>query len=236
MTTAESSARRCEDRAYYLFRSLNTRAEGYPRILVFNAYQQAALERLQERGGDRGEQARVVLEEGFPDVASGTRPPPAGFPQPDDSLGITTFLTELVKQPELRDQIWPEDASTDFQWRFRRREQRRTLLSGLARLGASYVDLYLLAIRRLPSFDLRAQAESSEPQMLAREFVGLLFEQQNQAPTFNAFYELSQAAATFDLLLAVNFPDVGTAQLSTLAAKFGDTLQQQVPSVACTAA
>ena len=217
------------DRAYSLFRSLNTRAEGYPRILVFKAYQQAALERLQERGGDRGEQARVVLEQGFPDVASGTRPPPAGFPQPDDSLGITTFLTELVKQPELRDQIWPEDASTDFQWRFRRREQRRTLLSGLARLGASYVDLYLLAIRRLPSFDLRAQAESSEPQMLAHEFVGLLLEQQNQAPTFNAFYELSQAAATFDLLLAVNFPDVGTAQLSTLAAKFGDTLQQQVP-------
>ena len=43
------------------------------------------------------------------------------------------------------------------------------------------------------------------------------------------FYELSQAAATFDLLLAVNFPDVGTASLTTLAAKFGDTLQRQVP-------
>ena len=217
------------DRAYYLFRALNTRAEGYPRILVFNAYQRAALERLQERGGDRGEQARAVLEQGFPDVASGTGYPPAGFPQPDDSLGITTFFTELVKQPKLRDQIWPEDASSDFQERFRRREQRRTLLSGLARLGASYIDLYLLAIRRLPSFDLRAQAESSAPQTLAREFIGLLLEQQNQAPAFNAFYELSQAAATFDLLLAVNFPDVGVAPLSTLAAKFGDTLQQQVP-------
>ncbi len=217
------------DRAYYLFRALNTRAEGYPRILVFNAYQRAALERLQERGGDRGEQARVVLEQAFPDVASGTRHPPAGFPQPDDSLGITTFFTELVKQPELRDQIWPEDASTDFQWRFRRREQRRTLLSGLARLGASYIDLYLLAVRRLPSFDLRAQAESSAPQTLARDFVGLLLEQQTQPPAFNAFYELSQAADTFDLLLAVNFPDVGTAPLSALAAKFGDTLQQQVP-------
>jgi len=146
--------------------------------------------------GDRGEQARVVLEQAFPDVASGTRHPPAGFPQPDDSLGITTFFTELVKQPKLRDQIWPEDASTDFQWRFRRREQRRTLLSGLARLGASYIDLYLLAIRRLPSLDLRAQAEGSAPQTLAREFVGLLLEQQDQPPGFNAFYELSQAAAT----------------------------------------
>ncbi len=217
------------DRAYYLFRALNTRAEGYPRILVFNAYQRAALERLQELGGDRGEQARVVLEQAFPDVASGTRHPPAGFPQPDDSLGITTFFTELVKQPALRDQIWPEDASPDFQWRFRRREQRRTLLSGLARLGASYIDLYLLAIRKLPSFDLRAQTESSAPQTLAREFVGLLLEQQGHTPGLNAFYELSQAAATFDLLLAVNFPDVETAPLSTLAAKFGDTLQQQVP-------
>lgn len=217
------------DRAYYLFRALNTRAEGYPRILVFNAYQRAALERLQELGGDRGEQARVVLEQAFPDVASGTRHPPAGFPQPDDSLGITTFFTELVKQPALRDQIWPEDASPDFQWRFRRREQRRTLLSGLARLGASYIDLYLLAIRKLPSFDLRAQTESSAPQTFAREFVGLLLEQQGHTQGLNAFYELSQAAATFDLLLAVNFPDVETAPLSTLAAKFGDTLQQQVP-------
>ena len=217
------------DRAYYLFRALNTRAEGYPRLLVFSAYQRAALERLQERGGDRGEQARVVLEEAFPDVASGTRHPPAGFPQPDDSLGIATFFTELVKQPALRDQIWPKDALPNFHRRFRRREQRRTLLSGLARLGASYIDLYLLAIRTLPSFDLRAQAESSAPQTLAREFVGLLLKQQGQTPGLNAFYELSQAAATFDLLLAVNFPDVDTAQLSTLAAKFGDTLQQQVP-------
>ena len=217
------------DRAYYLFRTLNTRAEGYPRILVFNAYQRAALERLQERGGDLGEKARAVLEERFPDVASGTQRPPTGFPQPDDSLGITTFFTELVKQPKLRDQIWPGDASPGFQKRFRRREQRRTLLSGLSRLGASYIDLYLLAIRKLPSFDLRAQAESSAPQALAHDFIGLLLEQQNQAPAFNAFYELSQAAATFDLLLAVNFPDVGAAPLSTLAAKFGDTLQQQVP-------
>ena len=52
---------------------------------------------------------------------------------------------------------------------------------------------------------------------------------QMQTPGFHAFYELSQAAATFDLLLAVNFPDVGTAPLPTLAAKFGDTLQRQVP-------
>ena len=218
------------DRAYSLFRALNTRAEGYPRILVFNAYQRAALERLQERGGDLGEKARVVLEERFPHVESGTRQPPAGFPQPDDSLGISTFITELVQRQELRQQIWPEDASTSFLHRFRRREQRRVLLSGLARLGASYIDLYLLAIRRLGSFDLRAQSESGAPQTLAHDFVALLERQmQMQAPGFHAFYELSQAAATFDLLLAVNFPDVGTASLTTLAAKFGDTLQRQVP-------
>ena len=218
------------DRAYSLFRALHTRAEGHPRMLVFNAYQRAALERLQERGVDLGEKARVVLEERFPHVESGTRQPPAGFPQPDDSLGITTFITELVQRQELRQQIWPEDASTSFQHRFRRREQRRVLLSGLARLGASYIDLYLLAIRRLGSFDLRAQSEPSAPQTLARDFVALLERQmQKQVPGFHAFYELSQAAATFDLLLAVNFPDVGTASLTTLAAKFGDTLQRQVP-------
>ena len=218
------------DRAYSLFRALNTRAERYPRMLVFNAYQRAALERLQKRGGDLGEKARVVLEERFPHVESGIRQPPAGFPQPDDSLGISIFITELVQRQGLRQQIWPEDASTSFQHRFRRREQRRVLLSGLARLGASYIDLYLLAIRRLGSFDLRAQSESSAPQTLARDFVALLERQmQMQAPGFHAFYELSQAAATFDLLLAVNFPDVGTAQLTTLAAKFGDTLQRQVP-------
>ena len=50
-----------------------------------------------------------------------------------------------------------------------------------------------------------------------------------QVPGFHAFYELSQAAETFDLLLAINFPDVPNGPLRMLAKRYGATLQRQVP-------
>ena len=53
-------------RAFAIFRQLTSREAGYPRILVFQAYQAAALERMQEASGEIGEQARVILDERFP--------------------------------------------------------------------------------------------------------------------------------------------------------------------------
>ena len=99
----------------------------------------------------------------------------------------------------------------------------------MARLGASYIDLYLLAIKQLGSFALRQETESDEPvRDLAHAFVELL-EEQSREPGFNTFYELSQAAQFFDLLVGVNFPDVRGGKLDQLALRFGSILQRQVP-------
>ena len=215
--------------AYLHFTHLTRRAKGYPRRQVFLAYQQAALELIEKSGGTLGDQASVILDERFPDPRSGTLEPPEGFPGPGQAIGLTSFFTELAKRQTLRMQIWPEDSIDDFRQRFRKCEQRRELISAMARLGASYIDLYLLAIKQLGGFTLRQETDSDAPaQNLAQSFVELL-DRQSREPGFHAFYELSQAAKCFDLLVGVNFPDVPKGKLDQLAGWFGATLQRQVP-------
>ena len=215
-------------RAYRHFTHLTQRERGYARLHVLRAYQQAALELIEQAGGRLGNQARIVLDERFPDPRGRTAEPPASFPGPEQAIGLTSFVTELLKHPDLRRQLWPEDGG-DFRQRFRRREQRRELLSAMARLGASYVDLYLLAIKQLGSFALRQETESDEPvRDLVHAFIALL-KTQSQQPGFHAFYELSQTGESFDLLVGVNFPDVPAGRLDQLASWFGSTLQRQVP-------
>ena len=116
---------------------------------------------------------------------------------------------------------------SDFRATFRRREQRRELFSALARLGAAYIDLYLLGIKQIGSFELR-QPDDQTASDLATEYVDLLNRQQHQSG-IHAFYELSQTAKTFNTLVAVNFPDLEQQKLSTLARYFGTILGQQVP-------
>ena len=129
----------------------------------------------------------------------------------------------------MRKRLWPEKCTSNFQADFRRREQRRELLSAIARLGAAYIDLYLLAIAALGSFSLGRQSEQAEPaEKLAVEYVGLL-ERQMAEPGFHAFRELSEASDVFDNIVAVNFPDVPMADLPELARIYGSTLQKQVP-------
>ena len=184
---------------------------------------------LVSAGGRLGEKAEIVLQERYGGRVPEAGPTPDGFPGPADSIGAVTFFTELVKSPELRQRIWPAKPDVDFRAYFRAREQRRELLSALARLGAAYIDLYLLAIRELGSFALRQETETERPERrLAREYVKLLADQMG-TPGFHAFYELSNAAESFDLLLAVNFHQVPKAPLSDLAGIYGRTLQRQVP-------
>jgi hypothetical protein len=99
----------------------------------------------------------------------------------------------------------------------------------MARLGGAYVDLYLLAIRQLGSFKLGRAADSeAAAEQLAAAYLDLL-ENQMAEPGFHAFRELSSAAESFDLLVAVNFPDAPGAPLHELAGLYGATLQRQVP-------
>lgn len=219
-------------RGYAMFTTLSRSAKGYPRYRVYQAYQAAALALLAERGGDMGGRARTVLDERFAGPVAGEAAAPAGFPGPEVGIGITTIFSELAARPSLREELWPDDGSGDFRARFRRREQRRELLSAMARLGAAYIDLYLLAIADLGSFargGLGADADASDrATRLARAYADLL-EKQSSEPGFHAFRELSLAARAFDLILAVNFPEVPELPLHELASLYAATLQKQVP-------
>ena len=213
--------------AYFLHRT--KQAEGYPRYYVFEAYQSAALHLLAQAGGDRASQVSEVLKRRFPDFHGERIDPPRGFPQPESSIGTTTFFTELVRHPELRRELWPDEEAGTFAERFRRREQRRELLSAMSRLGAAYIDLYMLAIEEVGSFELKpAPAGGRASRSLAQRFVALLAKQREHSG-FHAFSELRGAAEAFDTLIGVNFPNVPDGKLSTVAEIFGRGLQHQDP-------
>ena len=216
-------------RAFGLFSKRTERKEGYPRLYVFEAYQIAALQLIEKRCADLRQKAITILEERFPFHTETSGEPAKRFPGPQEWIGITTFFTELRWRPELRQKLWPEKEKDSFRAQFRDRELRRELLSGMARLGGAYIDLYLLGIKQLGTLDLNAEATSKRPDVeLIRDFLDLL-QTQSYENRFNAFYELHQAAKTFDTLVNVNFPELHHAQLPQVAAIYGRTLQRQVP-------
>lgn len=210
------------------------RAGRYPRYYVFEAYQAAGLHLMAEkRCGDLARKASDVLNARFPDHHGERRDPPDGFPSPRSAIGVTTFFTELVRKGCLRRELWPRPKGEEagFAESFRRREQRRELLSTMSRLGGAYIDLYLLAIRQLGSFEHGSQAagDHESGQSLGSSFVDLLAEQRQRPGCFHAFAELKGAADAFDTLIKVNFPEAPTAELSKLAELFGRSLQKQNP-------
>ena len=215
--------------AWGYFRHRTKQAVGYPRYYVFEAYQSAALHLLAEAGGEEAGRASEVLKRRFPDFHGERLDPPKGFPPPDSALGIATFFTELVRSRSLRQKLWPVDDAGTFAERFRRRELRRELLSAMSRLGAAYIDLYLLAIKEIGSFHHeRALAGDGASSSLAQRFVALLAEQRAHSG-FHAFAELSGAAEAFNNLIAVNFPNASNVELSKSAEIFGRGLQHQNP-------
>lgn len=217
------------EHAYGQFRELSQQATGYPRRIVFESYQMAGLILLTRSASETAEQAQIILQERLRSSTEVTKSPPTGFPGPEAGLGVKTFFTSLALRDELRARIWPHEPAEDFRAEFRRSEQRRELLSAMARLGVAYVDLYLLAIHQLGSFDMGAEAGATDVVAeLARSFLGLL-EQQMDTPGLHAFSELSKAGENFDLLLNLNFPEVPGAPLHELTSLYGATLQKQVP-------
>ncbi len=215
--------------AYGFFRERSRQREGYPRLYVFEGYQVAGLVLLRERGGKIGKRAGTILVERFSDTRHVATEPPAGFPGPEAGLNLETVFTELRCRPALRKLLWPKPPDhEDFRTAFRRREQRRELLSTMARLGAAYVDFYLLAIEQAGSFSVGQRMATESAPDLARNFVELLEKQRGEAE-FHAFHELSQAAAAFDYIVAVNFPEVPSRPLPELARYYAATLQKQVP-------
>ena len=215
--------------AYGNFKNLSRQKKGYSRLYVYEAYQMAALRLIKDVGNTIGKKAGIIINERYPEGTLQHETAPQGFPDPEEMIGISTFFTELVKVPELRSKIWPDEIADDFRQGFRRREQRRELISALSRLGASFIDLYILAIKAIGSFSSGRQSYPDRSDYdLARGFVKLLKEQMRDNK-FNAFYELSNSSNTFDLILAMNFPSVHSSRLIDLPTIYSATLKKQVP-------
>jgi len=224
--SVEDLVQRLRPLAYARFSIRKQQESRYPRAHVFEAYQVAALQLLEQHGGSLGRHAAIVLRERFDSPARSGGDPPPGFPDPGGSLGASTFFTELARDADLRDSIWPDEQSGEFNTHFRRREERRELISAMARLGLSFVDLYLLAVEELGSFSEGRQAGVETD--LPRRFVALLRDQRGTAE-FNAYHELEAAATHFDLIMSVNFPEIREARITDFSRIFAQTLGHQVP-------
>jgi hypothetical protein len=126
----------------------------------FEAVQAAAIEWLKEVNGPHPELAKVVWHERF----EYSKPASIATDAPDigDWLECRTFFTELRRRPNLRQRIWPEPKIGDLTQFFREQEIRARMLAATARLGHSFIDLYILTIRRLGSLRLRAEASGTD--------------------------------------------------------------------------
>jgi len=228
-TPLKSLTAKLRNAAYGNFRNLSRQKKGYSRLYVYEAYQMAALELIKDVGNAIGKKASIIVNERYIEGYLDHETAPHGFPGPDEMIGISTFFTELVKVPELRRRIWPDEIFDDFRQGFRRREQRRELISALSRLGASFIDLYILAIKSIGSFSSGRQSYPDRSDYnLAKGFVRLL-EKQMSDNKFNAFYELSNSSKAFDLILTMNFPSVHSSCLIDLPTIYSATLKKQVP-------
>lgn len=230
-------------RAFASYAASTSRRDGYGRLYVLEAYQIAALGLLSQGAVDPllRRRASLVHQEAYPTRQEREEAVPPGFPGPEAGLGITTFVTLLEDWPQLRDELLPEPKTPDFEARFIERERRRELLSALSRLGASYIDLYLLAIADIGGFELSGGAPSrsdeGRPEVrLARSFIGLLEaqrlaapEQRQALPGAHAYRELTSAAAAFEDVLITNFPAIRDQRLWELRRTYGTLLQNQSP-------
>jgi len=201
------------------------------RLHLFQALQEAGLELLAQRPGPARSRAASVLE--VLQVSAGQRDqgakPPAEFV---GWLEQPTVFTELRRRPALRGRLWPEpDASLDFRSAFREQELRRHLLSGMARLGHAFIDLYLLVVGRTGSIRAGAREDDDDAgQGLEKAYLDLLEKQMaREGGEFRAFHELAEAGAHFDLILNVNTPDLRTRPLVDAPRMLGTVLGRQQP-------
>ena len=100
---------RCTEQLHRLacgfFRERSRRQDGYPRLYVYEGYQAAGLDLLRNCEGEIGAQAKVMLEERFPDIRPIPQEPPTGFPAPDAGLGLTTVFTRASASPRIAETL-----------------------------------------------------------------------------------------------------------------------------------
>jgi hypothetical protein len=214
--------------AYRIFR--RSKQKTFPRRRVYLAYQEAALRSLANNDEEVGRRAGIIVEERFETPFPDTAPPvPESFPEPEENLDVHTFFTELAQRPALASAIWPNDDDPDFRVVFRTREQRRELLTSAMTLGHPIVDLWSLAVRRLPSLSRRLGERGDDtPESLARAFLDLLSVQREQG-VMSSWRELEAIGQNFELILNVNFPELQARPLHELPSYYRAALQRQTP-------
>ena len=213
-----------------------SRAQTLQRADRFAAVQAAAIELLKDSGGVFKKRADAIWQHGI----KGTHWPEHVLEAPDIGtlLEQKTFFTELKLRTVLRDKIWPSKSLDDKDLSFAERTFRAQLLSSAARLGHSFIDLYILIISRIGNLELHSQKSSSrdeEDNSLSQinEYLDLL-EKQMVTPIsergWSAFDELFDIAQNYNLICDVN--EIGASKESGNkedATKVGNLLRQQQP-------
>jgi Helicase conserved C-terminal domain. len=225
----EELSRQIRELAYSAYRR-KTGQTKFPRLFVFHAYQAAALMLLADSRSSLAPDADLILRERYHNYAYPLkRQAPHGFPEPEEFINTKTFFTELRLRPTLTDDLWPAAAGASLLERFKNQERRRELLAAVARLGHSFIDLWVLVVGRLGSIRLRAQERTGErAEALINDYLNQL-EEQKVMTGFTAYQELSEVGKHYDLIFDVNFPEALRASSSGLARLFGRALSAQTP-------
>lgn len=216
--------------AYQLFRSLSENKQFKP-FRVFWAYQEAALVMLGQGAKDPQlkEHAQIIHQVRFGAKPIPSLPVPKNFPPPTKYFQRRTFFTELRQRPELCAALWPDGNERDFRANFVRREQRRELISYVARLGHPLIDLWILAIQLLGTLKISGLQRGEDQMDALIEAYLTRLEKQSTDSSYSAYYELSEVAKNFDLILDVNFPQISNLPLDQLSKQFRAGLAQQSP-------
>jgi superfamily II DNA or RNA helicase len=213
--------------AYGIYRGSQKK---FPRLIVFHAYQTAALDLIAHSQSGLAHGAKVILRERYPlYVHQAMLQVPDGFPEPEEFINAQTFFTELRLRPSLREDIWPRPRSASLHECFLDQERRRELLAAVARLGHAFIDLWSLFVTRIGSLSMRAQERTDvRAEALIADYLNLL-EQQRGERGFNAYQELAEVGRNYDLICSVNFPEIVQMPLAELARSFGRALSRQSP-------
>jgi hypothetical protein len=214
----------------YSIYTRKTKQKKFPRLVVFHAYQEAALILLTQSRGSVAQDAKVILRERYSTQApqSHLRVPEA-FPDPEEFINTRTFFTELRLRPALRAELWPQPSGNSLLEYFRDQERRREMIATVARLGHAFIDLWVLFVVRIGSMRLRAQERATErSESLIGDYLNML-EEQRATTGFTAYRELAEVGQNYDLVFDVNFPEATRMPLAALGRFFGQRLSKQTP-------
>jgi superfamily II DNA or RNA helicase len=199
------------------------------------AVQATAIELLKDKKCEFQDDARIMWHERFERQVHAI--PATETSDVSGLLAVETFFTKLRERPELRADLWPEPEDKCRTTRFRKREWRASLLASVARLGHSFIDMYVLIASRLQTLDQRSQHRGIDDESDSNidqitKYLDLLEHQRvtdRGTRGWRAFDELADVAANFDLIIDVNAPDIRDRYVDEATKEFGSMLGRQQP-------